>query len=239
MRIKKRVWNAVFIGTLFLTVASSYSRSSSSPSDNDGGFKPVNVAKLKARAKKFRRMARNLRARFNLRAQKLSSLDQQVQQVIAQQKNIAIQQAAQAQEQQAQAQSNAEVLNGAASFLGQFVPGGNSFVGKAVQGGLNAAGQAQVAAAKQNAVNGSIQVSADQEQSQAQATALTVEEEHEKEKLARLSRRADQFDRMADAEDLLANAEELRLSAEKAADLPQIKSELKKGRDVLAGMDVW
>ncbi len=202
-------------------------------------FKPLNVAELRAGAKKFHRMARNLRARFNLRSQKVSALDQQVQQVIANQKNLEMQRIAQAQQQQAQAQSNAATLNAGASFLGQFVPGGNSLFGKAIQGGMNAAGQAQVNAAKQNAINGAIQTSGDQEQSQIQATTLSVEAEHEKQKLEKLARRADQFDRLADAEDLLADAEELRVKTDKAANNAKVTLELKKYSGVLESMDVW
>lgn len=228
-----------FAGGLFLFPYFSLAQTASQASAKTVEFKPLNIAHLRANAKKFHRMARNLRARFKLRSQKVSALDQQVQQVIAQQKNIAMQQQAQAQQQQAQAQSNAAVLNGAASFLGGFVPGGNSFMGKAVQGGLSAAGQSQVKAAQQNAVNGGIQVSADQEQSQAQANALTAEEQRQKDKLARLTRRADQFDRMADAEDLLADSEELRLSVDKMANRPTVKLEIKKERDILSRIDVW
>ena len=71
------------------------------------GFKALDTASLQDDSERYHRMARNLRNRYKLRAQKVSALQQQVQQTIAEAQQRQAEQLEAARQQQAQAQSSA------------------------------------------------------------------------------------------------------------------------------------
>ena len=205
-------------------------------------FKPLDVSSLQDDAEKYHRMARNLRKRYQIREQKVSAIQQQVQQTIAAAQARRAQEEAEAQARVANAQSNASGMNAAAGILSLF-PGGNSMLGNAIkngiQSGLQNAANAQVAAANQDAANAAAQGSAEAQQAQEQANALAAQSDKEKAKLDMLSNRAAQLDRLGDAKSLLASAEQLRLKAETAAHSSSLQSEVDKARGFLLAVDLW
>ena len=204
-------------------------------------FKALDVAVLQADAQRYHRMAHNLRNRYQLRAQKVSALDTQVKQTIAEAQQRQAEQLEAARQQQAQAQSSAAGMSAAADILG-FLPGGGS-LGSAIrtgaQAGLRGAAQAGVAAADQNAANAAGESATGVQHAEAAANDLKAQSSKEQAKLEILSNRADQLDRLAEAKGLLASAEEMRLKAEELSRSADRPAELEKRRNVLDTMDAW
>jgi len=204
-------------------------------------FKALDVAVLQADSQRYHRMARNLRNRYQLRAQKVSALDTQVKQTIAEAQQRQAEQLEATRQQQAQAQSNAAGMSAAADILG-FLPGGGglrSVIKTGVQAGLRGAAQSGVAAADQRAANAAGESATDVQHAEAAANDLKAQSSKEQAKLEILSNRADQLDRLADAKGLLASAEEMRLKAEELSRSANRPAELEKRRDVLETMDAW
>jgi len=189
-------------------------------------MQPLDIKQILGEAADYRHRAAVLRKLIGVREQKISSMQQQANALIAQSQADAQAQAQAAQQAQANAQSDNAFAGAAASFIGNFVPGGNTIAGQMVQGGLTGMGNAEV-----NQANGQAQQDADSLTAQAQTF------QGEKKKLAYKTK---QYEQLADAKDLLAAAEILRLQARKQADstgaAEQSAAEQKK---FVQEMDIW
>ena len=203
-------------------------------------MQPLDIKQILGEAADYRHRAAVLRKLIGVREQKISSMQQQANALIAQSQADAQAQAQAAQQAQANAQSDNAFAGAAASFIGNFVPGGNTIAGQMVQGGLTGMGNAEVNQANGQAQQAQAMGGAEESQAQQDADSLTAQAQTFQGEKKKLAYKTKQYEQLADAKDLLAAAEILRLQAQKQVDsagaAEQAAAEQKK---FVQEMDIW
>ncbi len=179
-------------------------------------FKPLDVDKLLAQAKDYRRRAALLRQMIGVRESRISAIERQANAVVAQAQSDAQARKATAD----QAASSAQGAQAAASIFGAILnaAGVNNNLADVANGVAQGAARsaANNAAAMANGAAG--QNSAEMSEAQKEAASLSAQAksfEGEKKKMAFTALR---YEQLADSKELLAAAEILRLKAEGLGD---------------------
>ncbi|MDE1976601.1 MAG: hypothetical protein KGI84_05015 [Elusimicrobia bacterium] len=201
---------------------------------------PLDVKQILGEAADYRHRAAVLRKLIGVREQKISSMQQQANELIAQAQNAATAQAQAAAQAQSQAQSDNAAFGSAASFISSFIPGGNSFAGQMTQSALTGMGNAEVSNANAQAQQAQAMGGSEESQAQKDADSLMAQAQSFQGEKKKLAYKARQYEQLADAKDLLAAAEILRLQARKQTDSAgqtgQAAAEQKK---FVQSMDIW
>ncbi len=206
----------------------------------EGALEPLDIQRILKEAADYRHRAAVLRKLIGVREQKISSMQQQANGLIAQAQNDAASQAQSAAQAQSQAQSDNAAMGAAASFIGNFLPGGNSFAGQVVQGGLNGLGSAAVNQANAQAQNAQAQGSGEVSEAQKDADSLMAQAQTFQGEKKKLAYKAKQYEQLADAKDLLAAAEILRRQAEQqASSSGQADKAAAAQKKFVQDMDIW
>ncbi|HVA66958.1 MAG TPA: hypothetical protein VNK24_08535 [Elusimicrobiota bacterium] len=203
-------------------------------------MQPLDIKQILSEAADYRHRAAVLRKLIGVREQKITSMQQQANELIAQSQADAQAQAQAAQQAQANAQSDNAGLNVVASLVGNLIPGGNSLAGQAVQGGLTGMGSAEVNQANSQAQNAQAQGTAEVSEAQKDVDSLTAQAQTFQGEKKKLAYKTKQYEQLADAKDLLAAAEILRLQARKQADSAgEADGAAATQKKFVQEMDIW
>ena len=201
---------------------------------------PLDVKQILSEAADYRHRAAVLRKLIGVREQKISSMQQQANELIAQAQNAAAAQEQAAAQAQSQAQSDNAAFGGAASFIGNFIPGGDSFVGQVTQSALTGMGSAEVSNANAQAQQAQTVGGSEESQAQKDADSLMAQAQNFQGEKKKLAYKARQYEQLADAKDLLAAAEILRLQARKESDtVRQTEQAAAEQKKFVQSMDIW
>ncbi|MHB2026552.1 MAG: hypothetical protein ACYCPQ_07930 [Elusimicrobiota bacterium] len=203
-------------------------------------FDDLNVQSILALAKDYRHRADVLRRLIGVRERKISFMQEEANGLILQAQNDAQAQAQAAAQAQGQAKSDNAVLGGAASFIGNFIPGGNSFAGQMVQGGLQGLGSAEQSQASAQVQNAQVQGQLENDQAQKNADSLMEQAKNFQGEKKKLAYKAKQYEQLADAEELLAASEILRVQANKEAQsAADMDNKISSQRQFVENLDIW